>query len=236
MLSNLAFMKTYSFMHSFFYFFLAFFVLALNSFPASAETRFISDELRVPLRKSPCSNCAILHKGLPAGTQLTFVSSENEWAQVTTKDGLTGWLPQQYLVDKPIARQRLTAAEANTQMLVDDNSKLTTDLAELQQAFNEMEAEYTNLERHSSEIEAELTALKKLSANAIALQEQNEALVKDNRMLQSELDVLTATRDQLSNDSSHKWFLYGGITVFLGALLAILLPQLRPRKRFSEWS
>ena len=30
-------------------------------------------------------------------------------------------------------------------------------------------------------------------------------------------------------------FLYGGITVFLGALLVVLIPKLRGRKRFSEW-
>ena len=39
----------------------------------------------------------------------------------------------------------------------------------------------------------------------------------------------------LENDRRNQSFLYGGLTVFLGALLAILVPKLRGRKKFSEW-
>lgn len=201
----------------------------------AAETRFISDELRVPLRNSPCGSCKIVHRGLIAGTKLHLLSIENDWAQVTTISGLTGWLPAQYLSERPIAKQRLSAAEANTNKLLEENAQLQKALGELEDTAGEQAQQLTQLLARNEELENELTGIKKLSANALNLQEQNETLIKENRMLQSEVDVLTATRDQLSSDSSRKWFLYGGIAVFLGALLAVLLPQLRPRKRFSEW-
>ena len=200
-----------------------------------AETRYISDELRVPLRKSPCGSCKIVHRGLIAGTKLHLLSTENDWAQVTTISGLTGWLPAQYLSARPIAKQRLSAAEANTNKLLEENAQLQKALSEIEETAAEQGQQLTQLLARNEELENELTSIKKLSTNALNLQEQNETLIKDNRMLQSEVDVLTATRDQLSSDSSRKWFLYGGITVFLGAVLAMLLPQLRPRKRFTEW-
>lgn len=206
--------------------------LFLPGIGLAAETRFISDELLVPLRSSPCSDCSIIHRGLVAGTQLSFEATENDWARVTTQEGLTGWLPLQYLVEKPIARQRLSAAEANTRMLVEENESLKASVAELQ-ALREKHAA---LELRNQELETELSTMKKLSANALTLQEQNESLIKENRMLQSDVDVLTATRDQLVRNNSQKWFLYGGIAVFLGALLTVLIPQLKPRKRFSEWN
>ncbi|GIX30638.1 MAG: hypothetical protein KatS3mg124_1110 [Porticoccaceae bacterium] len=83
--------------------------------------------------------------------------------------------------------------------------------------------------------QAELAELRQAAANALLLQQQNEELVKQNRMLQSEVDVLRAARDQLVRDESRKWFLYGAIAVALGALLAALLPRLRPRRRFGDW-
>ncbi|MCK9506279.1 MAG: TIGR04211 family SH3 domain-containing protein [Porticoccaceae bacterium] len=223
-------------MHAFRIRFLTALFLATWSFLASAETRFISDELRVPLRKSPCSSCTIIHQGLVAGTKLELETSENDWALVTTATGLKGWLPLQYLVTNPIAKERLSAAEANTRMLVEDNDQLKARVAELEAANSHIEQQYSELQNHSSEIESELATIKKLSANALTLQEQNESLVKENRILQSEVDVLTATRDQLVSNNSQKWFIYGGIAVFLGALLSILIPQLKPKRRFSEWN
>lgn len=223
-------------MHAFRVRFLATLLLAACSLAASAEIRFISDELRVPLRKSPCSGCTIIHQGLVAGTKLELEATENDWALVTTTTGLKGWLPLQYLVTKPIAKERLTAAEANTRMLVEDNDQLKARVDELEATNNEIEQQYAELESHSSALESELATIKKISANALTLQEQNESLIKENRILQSEVDVLTAARDQLVSNNSQKWFLYGGIAVFLGALLAILLPQLKPKKRFSEWN
>ena len=54
-------------------------------------------------------------------------------------------------------------------------------------------------------------------------------------MLQTDNDVLQAEVEVLANDHRNQSFIYGGITVFLGALLAILIPRLRGRKRLSEW-
>lgn len=211
-------------------------LLLFLSFGVSAqETRFISDELRVPLRKSPCGSCAIIHRGLVSGTKLTLLEVENDWARIETGDGLTGWLPSQYLMEKPIARERLDAARANSRFLDEANSGLQARVEELEAALEQSESANAQLAHEREQIGTELAAIKKASSNAVNLQEQNEALIKENRMLQSQVDVLTATKDQLVSNDSQKWFIYGGLAVFLGALLAVLIPQLRPRKRFSEW-
>jgi SH3 domain protein len=74
-----------------------------------------------------------------------------------------------------------------------------------------------------------------ISSDPVALNNQNEALVKQNHVLQSNNDVLIADIEILENDRRNQSFLYGGLTVFMGALLAILIPKLRGRKKFSEW-
>lgn len=208
----------------------------LLALPAAAETRYISDVLRVPLRKSPCGSCAIIHSGLKSGTQLQLLDTRDEWAQVETPGGERGWLPHQYLTQEPVAREQLDAARANAEYLGDENEKLQAQLAELREENEELAKQVAQLERRKSELETEVSNIRKVSGNALSLQEQNEELVKRNRMLQSEIDVLTATRDQLQRDKSQRWFLYGGLAVFLGAILAMLLPRLKPRRKFSEWA
>jgi len=210
--------------------------LAFSATLYGEETRYISDELRVPLRKSPCGNCSIVHQGLVAGTKLTLHEIQNGWASVTTSQGLTGWLPTQYLVTKPIAKVRLNAAEANTRMMAEENAELKNKVSSQDEELKVLQEQHSQLLQRNGDLETELATIKKVSSNAIALQEQNEELIKQNRILQSEVDVLTATKDQLSNDVSQKWFLYGGIAVFLGAVLSALVPNLRRRRRYSEWA
>lgn len=205
------------------------------SMPNLAATAYISDELRVPLRSSPCATCAIVHSGLIAGTSLTVLEQGDEWSQVRTGNGLTGWLPSQYLVEQPIARDRLARVLERNQTLETENSTLQEQLATLEQAQTSSETDLAESISTRQELEQELAALKQISGNALTLQEQNEELVKRNRMLQSEVDVLTASRDQLLRDNRQSWFIYGAVAVFLGALLTLLIPRLKPRRRFSEW-
>jgi SH3 domain protein len=81
----------------------------------------------------------------------------------------------------------------------------------------------------------ELTDIKLVSSKEIALNEQNQLLVKHNHMLQEERDVLRANVDDLQNNTKNQSFLYGGLLVFLGAILTAIIPRIRGRKRLSEW-
>lgn len=212
-------------------------VLGFTSQTASAETRYISDELRVPLRSSPCARCAIVHGGLPAGTRMEVIETNDEgWSHITTSGGLEGWLRSQYLVAEPIARDRLQAAEERLEEIRSENVELTERVQQLEELNAELDERLSTTVETRDQLESELTSVTEASANALSLQEQNEELVKRNRMLQSEIDVLTAARDRLKADSTRKWFIYGALAVFLGALLSVLIPRLKPRKRFSEWA
>ena len=64
---------------------------------------------------------------------------------------------------------------------------------------------------------------------------QNKKLIQQNQELRNENDILKIELDVQKNDNRYKSFLFGGITVFLGALLSVLIPKLKGRKRLSEW-
>lgn len=215
---------------------LLFIASLLASLPGFAATMYISDELRVPLRSSPCSTCAIVHRGLIAGTRLEVLQRDGEWTRVRTGSNLEGWLPGQYLVSEPIAKLKLNDVEASNAELSEENDDLETQLTELQQQYAALENDHQQVLDARKALEVELSTIKKISGNALALQEQNEELIRRNRILQSEIDVLTASRDQLMSDNTRSWFLYGALAVFFGAILAAILPRLKPRRRYSEWA
>ena len=74
-----------------------------------------------------------------------------------------------------------------------------------------------------------------ISAESGRLIKQNKELIAQNQTLRNANDVLKVELDIQRDDTRYKSFLYGGITVFLGALLTIIIPKLKGRRRFSEW-
>jgi len=87
-------------------------VLALLSPFALAATQYISDELTVPLRRGASNAHKIIHAGLPSGTPLEVIGEDKDagFTQVRLQNGTEGWVPTQYLVAEPVARDRLTVA------------------------------------------------------------------------------------------------------------------------------
>jgi SH3 domain protein len=211
-------------------------VFALFSSSLLAQTVYISDEYRVPLRKSPCSRCSILHRGIKSGTALNLIETNDDgWTHITTQGGLDGWMPSHYLQNTPTARDRITSMEVKLGIAEKKSNQLAEEVKVLKQTNTGLSAELQSTQSTSNEVTSELKTIKKISSNAISINQQNQALLERNGMLQSEIDVLKAANEQLSNRERNTWFLYGVFAVIAGALLTIIIPRLRRRKNFSEW-
>ena len=200
------------------------------------QTRFVSDEFYVPLRETPCPRCKIVHRGLKTGTKLKLINLQDGWGMVTTDKGVEGWMEEQFLSETQTARVQLVKNQAEMKKLKNRNIKLEQVMSELRQQSKALRGKLDTTTGSKEDLSLELSNLKTISSDAIAINEQNQALVKQNHMLQGENDVLKANFDDLQKDKRNESFLYGGLTVFLGAILVVLIPKLRGRKRFSEWS
>lgn len=212
-------------------------ILVLLAFNLQAETVYVSDEYRVPLRSSPCPRCSILHKGIKSGTAMTLVETNEEgWSHVTTSSGLDGWMPSHYLQNEPTARKLIESMKERTAAAEQQATQLKEQLALLQEENGQLTSHLESLQSNNEGISSELQSIKKISANAVAISQQNKELLERNGMLQSEIDVLKASNERLSNNERNTWFLYGALAVVMGSLLTLLLPRLKKRKRFSEWA
>ena len=199
------------------------------------QVRYISDEFFVPLRGTPCPRCKIVHWGIKSGTKVDLFEVRDGWGLVATKKGYKGWMEEQFISPTPAARQLLAQANQEKEGTVDRIGQLSEQIKNLKQQAEALQQQIKIIESDNKNLTTKLSEVKGISSDPIALNKQNQTLVKQNHMLQTDNDILQAEVDVLSNDDRNQSFMYGGITVFLGALLAILIPRLRGRKRLSEW-
>jgi SH3 domain protein len=211
---------------------------ALWSMPApdiQAATAYIIDEVRVSLRASPCRDCPILHQGLKSGARLEVSGSSDGWSRVTTADGVEGWVPSRYLTDQPIAREQLEALRQDLDRLRAENGALRERLGQADGAAAPQPGAIGALSEAAG-LGGGFAAGATAAGDGSPLHAQNQELLKNNRILQSEVDVLRARLEQLESSELQRWFFYGGLLVALGALLSAVLPRLKPKRRgYSEW-
>ena len=170
--------------------------------PTRAETAYISDVLTVPLRSGPSTSNRILHRGLPSGTRLEILGrdSDSNFVQIRTEGGMEGWLPEQYLVSQPIARDRLAAASKRIEELSNTVERQKRDLAALGSSKGEAEQSNADLEAQVAELTQELAEIRRISAGAMAQNETNKELVALNERLRSEVDELVADITKLEDN------------------------------------
>ena len=199
------------------------------------QVAFISDQFYVPIRSSPCPTCKIVHKGLKSGTKLSVLGHQDNWSLITTDSGYRGWIRTQHITYNEIARATLAKSEIVVADIKRKNRRLEEDMQNSFELIETLRKNIGILEADHKALSKKLASLKLISSKEIALNEQNQVLVKHNHMLQEERDVLRANVDDLENEKRNESFLYGGFVTFLGAILAALIPRLRGRRRLSEW-
>jgi SH3 domain protein len=202
---------------------------------ARAETAYISDTLTVPVRSGPSNANRILHRGLPSGTRMEILArdSDSGFVQIRTDRGTEGWLPAQYLVSEPIARDRLVSANRRIEELTATISTQRQQLNALTSGKSASDQSASQLSRRVEELEGELSEIKRISAGAIAQNETNKELEALNERLRSEVDELVATITALEDNVQERWLLIGGGLVLAGLILGVAI-KARPRR--SAWS
>ena len=205
---------------------------------AVGDVNYISDVLNVPLRSGPSNAHRIIHRGLPSGTKLTVLAIDEEagFTQVRTDGGLDGWVTSHYLMEEPIARVKLTAAEKRLQSLKAEIDKEREARANIQADYREIESNNQTLTSQMQALAKELAELKLISADPVREHERNVELTQQNTRLAGQVEELSAKAMQLEKNTQLKWLMYGGALVLIGLLIGVVL-KARPRQTsYSRYS
>jgi SH3 domain protein len=209
-------------------------VILFNLVSASiAETRYITDEIHVPLHVGKGSNYRIIHSGIPSGERLDLISSDKDsgYSKVRTDKGAEGWLPSHYLQSSPAARQQLKASTKQAGELTTANKALREQLQNSPKT-NSISKE---LQLANTSLTDELEHIKRISGTSIKLDDDNRRLLESNQMLSSEVDVLKTDNARLRGNKDNEFFLNGAFAVLIGVMVTLITPRLMPKRR-SDWN
>jgi SH3 domain protein len=192
--------------------------------PALAATMYVSDQFTVPLRRGPSNSHRILHAGLPSGTALEVLGTDDAagFTQVRTANGTEGWIPTQFLSAQPVARDRLAAADRRV-------ATLEAQVKSLRQS----DGRANELAKQTEKLQTELAEIRRISATSIANYEENKQLKASNESLQKQVTQLSERVRQLERNVMLKWLLAGGGLVLLGLLIGAWVKS-RPKR--SSWA
>lgn len=210
-------------------------LLVLGPASAFAATMYISDELTVPLRRGPSNGHKIINAALPSGLALEVLGEDKSagFTQVRTPNGTEGWLPTQYLVGQPVAKDRLAAATKRVETLEAQLKSVRDNYQDVRGARTEIEGRASELTKENQRLQTELAEIRRVSATAITQFEENKQLKTDNASLQTQVTQLTEEVQDLKRNVMLRWLLSGGGLVLLGLALGAWIKS-RPKR--STWA
>lgn len=210
-------------------------LIAVLSSPALSATVYISDALTVPMRRGPSIGHKILHAGLPSGTPLEIIGEDKAagFTQVRTQNGTEGWVPTQYLVQEPVAKDRLAAATRRVQTLEAEVKTLRENLQQARGTSNESQRTNAQLSKQTEQLQTELAEIRRVSATSIAHFEENKQLKALTTELQTQNLQLTERVRQLERNTLMRSLLAGGGLVLAGLILGAWIKS-RPKR--STWA
>ena len=220
------------------FFVVASFFVLLTPLSFAQKTGYVTDVLYVPIRSGASNQHRIINKGLKSGTSFTILDEnpEKTWTKISLSNGTQGWIPNQYLSRKRTAGINL---ELTQSQLEKANTSLTQTKEENQALTNKFNHEVQALQQCSndkSQMSLELQKIKSISSGAIEMDRRYQELLEQHQITQTKYDSVLAENSSLRSDQRLSFLLYGAGLIILGMLLTILVPMLKPKRRFSEWN
>jgi SH3 domain protein len=183
-----------------------------------AETRYVTDLLKLPLRTGPSTEYKILDL-VKSGQQLEVVEPGKDWSKVRLPNGKEGYVLNRYLVGQPTSavqlaklqvkytslRQQSTALIEENNRFKQENKTFKSTLDSNETALNKLETDYKELKTGAAEF---LNLKKKYKEVSTKLAEQT----KKANTLDKELSGLEMNQ-------YIKWFLAGSGVLLVGFII-----------------
>jgi len=190
---------------------------------AQAETRYIVDQAKLPMRSGQSTSHAIVRM-LPSGAAVKVLGqSDTGYTHIRTRGGKDGWILSRYLMKDPAARSRLIWAE-----------KELSKLHKLEQKKKELDLEVSQLKKDNKKLQTELARIRKAAANAVAVADENRALKIKAEEAEQAFETLRQDTSDIRSGAQQRWFMLGGGAILLGILLGLILPRLKFRRK-DRW-
>ena len=201
--------------------------------PVVAQSeRYVSDQLEITLRRGPGTKFAI-RRMLKSGTLLRVVEENDDgYAKVTLADGIDGWVLSRFLLDEPVARDRLAENEARMQNMQQESILVKEQL----RAMEQLESGLSQATAEKEDVQAELKRVKGMAADTLVINAENKKLKQELEKSRAKEQALAEENGRLSREADQTWFLTGAGVIIMGMLIGLAIPKIRWKQRRSSMS
>lgn len=198
---------------------------------ATAESVWVSDEFEVMLRTGPATTNAI-ERMLTSGTQLEVLEQDRDsgYSRVQTQAGTEGWVLTRYLMQEPSAREQLATLSSQLSSASERGSSMGAQLDAIRNEQKNAASQIRTLEREKSDLKSELEEIKRIAANVLAIDSQNETMQQQLTAFEIQVGTLEKENEELSSKKTLNWFMLGAAVLLIGVLLGLILPRMRWQK------
>ena len=181
-----------------------------------AETRYVSDEFSITMRKGPAASFKVMRM-LRTGMTLELLERDpNGWDRVRSDNGVEGWVLRRFTSGSVPAKFQLREALEARQQAESERDQLRQRVDELQGKVGSEE-----------QLKSELTRIKRISSNALDLERENESLQQQVRKLEKDLKRVSDDKRILERQSDTLFFLAGAAVLVLGMIGGAILARRR---------
>ena len=208
----------------------------LPAMQAWSETRYVSDELSIPMRTGASNNHRIVY--FPkSGTPLTIkeTSEDGVFAHVTSPGGKEGWVETQYLMNQASARDRIVSVSKQLEKSRALEKELKQQVKELNAENRELTEQVKQFQREIESQESSMEKLKRISANPVALANKNKSLEDQLSKITSSNKLLTEENVQLKDESTKDWFILGAAVSMGSLLFGLLITRINWKRKRHSW-
>jgi len=201
--------------------------------PVVAQSeRYVSDQLEITLRRGPGTKFAI-RRMLKSGTPLRVVEENDDgYAKVTLADGIDGWVLSRFLLDEPVARDRLAENEARMQNMQQESILVKEQL----RAMEQLESGLSQATAEKEDVQVELKRVKGMAADTLVINAENKKLKQELEKSRAKEQALAEENGRLSREADQTWFLTGAGVIIMGMLIGLAIPKIRWKQRRSSMS
>ncbi len=211
-------------------------LLSLFSSMVSAQTLYVSDELKIPLRSGDTNQHRIV-KFLKSGAPLE-VQETNEagtYYRVVTGSGKEGWVEAKDVMQQASARSRLPVLQNKISDLKQQLNTQKSSIKTLKAEIRDLQQQNAKLDDFGQRKTEDLARLKKLAARPVALAQKNKELEGELSKVRSELAYTTAENDRMKNDEIKQWFMIGGGVSLISLFFGLIIPNFKWRRKTDSW-
>ncbi len=187
-----------------------------------AETRYVSDEFRITMRKGPAASFKVVRM-LKTGMSLELLERDpSGWDKVRAQNGAVGWVLRRFTSGSIPAKFQLREA-------VEARQKAETERDELREQVRRLKSQVGSEEK----LKKDLARVKRISSNALKLEQENEELSQKVRKLERDLKKVSDSKRLLERQSDTLNFLAGAAVLILGLIGGAILAR-RRRSSYGE--